>query len=112
MGTTSLSASGDADLYADLTESIRDAGHQNPGARAGALLCRHYDDRILVGLLDDGQAVYYSGLTRCVAAVPFDSDTVYLSKARPITQSIDDVDSWVVHCGSDYNWSWRLPRFR
>lgn len=112
MGTTSLSASGDADLYSDLKESIRESGYVNPGACAGAILCRHYDDRVLIGILDGGRAVYYSGFTRCVAAVPFDDEVADLSAARPLTQSIDDVDSWVVHCGDTYEWRWRHPRFR
>ena len=80
-------------------------------ACARTLLAGEYDDRRLLGLTADAsRAVYYSGLTRCVAAVPFDPADVHLGRARPLGQAIDDPRRWVM--AADREWAWLGPDFR
>lgn len=111
MGAAHEVSSSTESLYEPLRAALSSHRGDESAACAATLLASQYDDRVLLGLVDGGtRAVYYSGLTRCVAAVPYDSDEVHIEAAHPLGQAIDDPKRWVAV--ADPDWDWLAPAFR
>lgn len=98
-------------LHESLRAALSSYRGDDAAACATTLLESQYEDRLLLGLVDGGtRAVYYSGLTRCVAAVPFDADDVQIEAAHPLGQAIDDPERWLAV--AEPQWDWVAPAFR
>lgn len=111
MGATSGTSPPADSLHESLRTALSSHRVDDAAACATTLLESQYEDRRLLGLVDGAtRAVYYSGLTRCVAAVPFDADDVHIEDAYPLGQAIDDPERWMAV--ADTRWDWVAPAFR